>query len=52
MHNISNINLAMMIAHNSDILVASMIAQAMREGRKIILEDKNPLADLLKAMRE
>lgn len=52
MHNVSNIDIACMIAGEGQLLAAGLLAQAMREGRKYIREDSNPLADLLKAMRE
>ena len=48
-HNISNIDIATMIACNRNVMAASLIAKAMREAREIIQEDRNPLADLLKA---
>jgi len=50
MHNVSNIDIAHALAGNGNLMAASLIALAMREGRKYIQEESNPLVDLLKAM--
>lgn len=50
MHNVSNIDIARALAGNGDLMAASLIAQAMCEGKKYIREERNPLVDLLEAM--
>ena len=49
MHAVSGIDIATMIAPSGEMMAASLIAQAMREGNKYLNEAKNPLADILKA---
>ena len=49
MHAVSNMDIATMIAPSGEMMAASLIAQAMREGKKYLNEDRNPLADILKA---
>lgn len=48
-HAVSNIDIATMIAPNGVMMAASLLAQAMREGKKYLNEARNPLADILKA---
>ena len=50
LHNVSNIDIANMIAPSGEMMSASLIAQAMREGKKYLDEARNPLVDILKAM--
>lgn len=50
MCNVSNFEVACAIAGSGELMAASLLAQAMREGRKYIREERSPLADLLKAM--
>lgn len=49
MHAVSNMDIATMIAPSGEMMAASLIAQAMREGKKYLNEARNPLADILKA---
>lgn len=49
MHAVSNMDIATMIAPSGEMMAASLIAQAMREGKKYLNETRNPLADILKA---
>lgn len=52
-HAVSSIDIAHMIAPSGEMMAASLIAQAMREGKKYLNEAKNPLnplVDILKAM--
>lgn len=48
-HAVSNIDIATMIAPSGEMMAASLIVQAMREGKKYLNEARNPLADILKA---
>lgn len=48
MHAVSNMDIATMIAPSGEMMAASLIAQAMREGKKYLNEARNPLADILK----
>lgn len=48
-HAVSNIDIATMIAPSDEMMAASLIAQAMRKGKKYLNEARNPLADILKA---
>lgn len=48
-HAVSNIDIATMIAPSGEMMAASLLAQAMREGKKYLNEARNPLADILKA---
>lgn len=41
-------DVATLIASDGDMMAASLIAKAMRDGKRYIMEDRNPLADLLK----
>jgi len=50
LHHVSNIDVACAIAGSGELMAASLIAQAMREGRKLMREERSPLADLIKAM--
>lgn len=50
LHHVSNIDVACAIAGSGELMAASLIAQAMREGRKLLREERSPLADLIKAM--
>lgn len=50
LHNVTNIDIAHALAGNGNLMAASMVAQAMRECRKYIQEERNPLADFLKAI--
>lgn len=52
LHAISNIDLAAHIAGSGALMASSLIAHAIREGKKYIREDNNPLADLLKTIAE
>ena len=49
LHAVSNIDIATMIAPSGEMMAASLIAQAMREGKKYLDEARNPMADILKA---
>lgn len=49
MHAVSNMDIATMIAPSGEMMAASLIAQAMREGKKYLNEARNPLSDILKA---
>lgn len=49
LHAVSNIDIATMIAPSGEMMAASLLAQAMREGKKYLNEARNPLADILKA---
>lgn len=49
-HGVSNIDIATMIATSGEMMAASLIAQAMREGKKYMREERSPLVDILKAM--
>ena len=48
-HRVNRIDIASAIAGSGELMAASVLAQAMREGRKYIREDCNPLADIIKA---
>ena len=48
-HGVSNIDIATMIAPSGEMMAASLLAQAMRKGKKYLNEARNPLADILKA---
>lgn len=48
-HAVSSMDIATMIAPSGEMMAASLIAQAMREGKKYLNEARNPLADILKA---
>ena len=48
-HAVSSMDIATMIAPNGEMMAASLIAQAMREGKKYLDEARNPMADILKA---
>lgn len=50
LHHVSNIDVACAIAGDGNLMAASLIAQAMHEGKKYIREERSPLVDLLKAM--
>lgn len=49
-HRVSNIDIATMLAPSGEMMAASLLAQAMREGKKYLQESRNPLVDILKAM--
>lgn len=50
LHHVSNIDIACALAGSGEMMAASLIAQAMREGKKYIREERSPLVDLIKAM--
>lgn len=49
-HGVSNVDIATMIAPSGEMMAASLIAKAMRDGKKYLQESRNPLVDILKAM--
>ena len=49
-HRVSNIDIATMLAPSGEMMAASLLAQAMREGKKYLQESRNPLVDIIKAM--
>lgn len=50
LHHVSSVDIACAIAGSGELVAASMIAQAMREGRKYIREERNPMAELIRTM--
>lgn len=50
LHHISNIDIACALAGDGDLMAASLIAQAMCEGKKYIREERSLMVDILKAM--
>lgn len=48
MHNVSNIDLAQIMAVDGDLMASSLVALAMREGKKYIVQDRFSLCDVLK----
>jgi len=49
-HGVSTLDIATMIAPSGAMMAASILAKAMREGKKYLGADRNPLADVFKAM--
>lgn len=50
LHAVSNIDIATMIAHDNRVMAASLVAQAMREGKKYLNEGWNPIFDIMRDM--
>ncbi len=50
LHNTSVIDIARALTGDGNMMAASLIAQAICEGRKYIRTERNPLADLIKTM--